>query len=313
MSYHSISKRVPLLAQLSRMWAMSLKVFLNTRSSLLARQGRSQSYLKSLKRPSMPYRPKFIEPMFSDATSGLKVCTGTRRSVTSMVGAPPVVMLITTSLAALICGRKALNNSGSCEGEPSSGLRACRCPMAAPASAAPMAASAISGPVMGRWGDMDGVWMAPVTAQVMMTLLDLRTGCSGWKGWMDGSIGVACLGALMRDQGHEAVVAPAYTRGQFGGRQGFPAFRIDARHQRVVPVVELLAARHVAGGRAGASGVGEPGGRGVAGAGGVVGVGGGGGVGGEGGDCFARRQGRRPGLGVRGGGALRGGIGRPRR
>ena len=42
--------------------------------------------------------------------------------------------------------------------------------MAAPASAAPMAASAISSAVIGRCGDIDGVWIEPVTAQVMMTL-----------------------------------------------------------------------------------------------------------------------------------------------
>src|SRR3954451_510860 len=41
--------------------------------------------------------------------------------------------------------------------------------MAAPASAAPIAASGISSGVTGRCGDIDGVWIAPVTAQVMMT------------------------------------------------------------------------------------------------------------------------------------------------
>ena len=40
----------------------------------------------------------------------------------------------------------------------------------APASAAPTAASAISRGVIGRCGDIDGVWIEPVTAQVMMTL-----------------------------------------------------------------------------------------------------------------------------------------------
>lgn len=40
---------------------------------------------------------------------------------------------------------------------------------AAPASAAPIAASAISFDVTGRWGDIDGVWISPVTAQVMIT------------------------------------------------------------------------------------------------------------------------------------------------
>ena len=33
-----------------------------------------------------------------------------------------------------------------------------------------MAASAISLAVIGRCGDIDGVWIEPVTAQVMMTL-----------------------------------------------------------------------------------------------------------------------------------------------
>ena len=39
-----------------------------------------------------------------------------------------------------------------------------------PASAAPRALSAISSAVTGRWGDIDGVWIEPVTAQLMMTL-----------------------------------------------------------------------------------------------------------------------------------------------
>src|SRR5436190_1241386 len=43
--------------------------------------------------------------------------------------------------------------------------------MAAPACAAPTAASAISCGVIGRYGDIVGVWIEPVTAQVMMTFL----------------------------------------------------------------------------------------------------------------------------------------------
>jgi hypothetical protein len=43
--------------------------------------------------------------------------------------------------------------------------------MDAPASAAAIAPSAISLGVMGRYSDMDGVWIDPVTAQVMITLL----------------------------------------------------------------------------------------------------------------------------------------------
>ena len=42
--------------------------------------------------------------------------------------------------------------------------------MAAPACAAPTAASAISLAVTGRLGDIDGVWIEPVTAHVMMIL-----------------------------------------------------------------------------------------------------------------------------------------------
>jgi hypothetical protein len=42
--------------------------------------------------------------------------------------------------------------------------------MVAPASAAAIAASAISSGLTGRCGDIDGVWIEPVTAQVMITL-----------------------------------------------------------------------------------------------------------------------------------------------
>jgi hypothetical protein len=44
--------------------------------------------------------------------------------------------------------------------------------MAAPASAAPIAPSAISSGVTGRCGLMDGVWIDPVIAQLMMMLSD---------------------------------------------------------------------------------------------------------------------------------------------
>ena len=42
--------------------------------------------------------------------------------------------------------------------------------MDAPALAAPTALSAIWSGVTGRWGDILGVWIAPVTAQVIITL-----------------------------------------------------------------------------------------------------------------------------------------------
>src|SRR5213596_2403812 len=108
--------------------------------------------------------------MLSDATSGFRRSAGCSRSSMLMVGAPPVVRLTTTSEAALIFGRNCLNTAGSCVGLPSFGLRACRCTIAAPACAAPIAAAAISSGVTGRYGDMLGVWIEPVTAHVMMTL-----------------------------------------------------------------------------------------------------------------------------------------------
>src|SRR6185312_8251099 len=109
--------------------------------------------------------------MLSDATSGLKVAAGFTRSSADMVGAPPVVMFTTTGERCLMTLRKGANASGDWSGRPSLGLRACRWTTAAPASAAPNAASAISCAVTGRCGDIDGVWIAPVTAQVMITLL----------------------------------------------------------------------------------------------------------------------------------------------
>src|SRR5260370_27323698 len=111
-----------------------------------------------------------MEPMFNEATSGLSCSAGCSRSSMAMVGAPPVVRLITASHAFLICGRKRINIFGSCVGRPSAGSRACRCTIAAPACAAPIAPAAIASGVTGGGGAMLGVWMAPVTAQVMMTL-----------------------------------------------------------------------------------------------------------------------------------------------
>ncbi len=61
--------------------------------------------------------------------------------------------------------------SGLWSGRPSTGLRACRWTIAAPAYAAPSALSAISSAVTGRCGDIEGVWIEPVTAQLMMTFL----------------------------------------------------------------------------------------------------------------------------------------------
>src|SRR3954453_5102069 len=87
-----------------------------------------------------------------------------------MVGAPPVVRLITQFDRCLMIFRKGAKASGLWSGWPVFGLRACRCTIAAPASAASTAASAISCGVTGNAFDIEGVWIAPVTAQVMITL-----------------------------------------------------------------------------------------------------------------------------------------------
>src|SRR5882757_6953050 len=107
--------------------------------------------------------------MLSEATSGLNVAAGRTRSSIAIVGAPPVVMLMTALELCLITLRNGAKASGDWSGRPSFGSRACRCTTAAPASAAPIAASAISLAVIGICGDIDGVWIEPVTAQVMMT------------------------------------------------------------------------------------------------------------------------------------------------
>src|SRR6478735_9470677 len=104
------------------------------------------------------------------ATSGLSARAGPARSATGIVAAPPLVRLITTFDVCLMRGRNFANSSGVWSGAPVFGSRACKCTIAAPASAAPMVASAISSGVTGKCGDIDGVWIEPVMAQVMMTL-----------------------------------------------------------------------------------------------------------------------------------------------
>src|SRR3989338_8683062 len=66
------------------------------------------------------------------------------------VGNPPVVMLMMPSHPALIAGRNPAQCAGSEDGWPVSGWRACRCRIAAPASAAPIALAVICAAVTGR-------------------------------------------------------------------------------------------------------------------------------------------------------------------
>src|SRR6185369_15621046 len=157
--------------------------------------------------------------MLSDATSGLKCAQGFNRSSTIIVGAPPVVMFTTTLHACLMRLRKGSNASGRWSGRPSFGSRACRWTIAAPASHAPSAAAAISSAVIGRCGDIVGVWIAPVTAQVITTLR-LRFGLLAMRVLLVGSIGrCRFLRALARDEGGEALVAPQRLGGDLGGRE----------------------------------------------------------------------------------------------
>src|SRR3954462_5795733 len=87
-----------------------------------------------------------------------------------MVGAAPVVRLITQFERCLMIFRNGANASGLWSGWPVLGLRACRCTIAAPASAASTAAAAICCGVTGNAFDIEGGWIEPVSAQVMMKL-----------------------------------------------------------------------------------------------------------------------------------------------
>src|SRR5450432_2326284 len=125
--------------------------------------------------------------MLSEHISGENAVAAAIRSSTVMVTLPPVVMLITPSQACLMRGRNCRNTSGSGEGRPSVGLRACRCRTAAPALAASIACVAISSGVIGKASDMVGVWIEPVIAQVMITLLDF---CAMGSGFLRGLVAI---------------------------------------------------------------------------------------------------------------------------
>src|SRR3984893_2330702 len=136
-----------------------------------------------------------------------------------MVGAPPVVRLITQFERCLMILRNGAKASGLWSGWPVFGLRACRCTIAAPASAASTAASAISCGVTGNAFDIEGVWIAPVTAQVMMTLRLMLCSLSSRSMGSKFAVGFVVLLKLVRGQRRKAVVAPLRQRGDaFGGR-----------------------------------------------------------------------------------------------
>src|SRR5215813_24529 len=158
--------------------------------------------------------------MLSDATSGLKTAAGLTRSWIVIVAAPPVVMFTTQALRCLMILRNGSKAAGVWSGRPSRGSRACRCTMAAPASAAPMAASAISCGVIGMCGDIDGVWIDPVTAQVMMTLRLAAMTLSSL--FSDIAVGPP----FVRGERHEAAVAPDLALLQPVGAEPRPALSL---------------------------------------------------------------------------------------
>ncbi len=87
---------------------------------------------------------------------------------------PPVEILITASVACLICGRNAKKSFANGLGRRRAGYAREDAGSRHRARAASIADWAMASAVTGRWGDIDGVWIEPVGAQVMMTLGDLR-------------------------------------------------------------------------------------------------------------------------------------------
>src|SRR3954447_7097821 len=130
-----------------------------------------------------------------------------------MVGAPPVVRLITQLERCFMTFRNGAKASGLWSGWPVLGLRACRCTIAAPASAASTAASAICCGVTGNAFDIEGVWIAPVTAQGMMTLrlMSLLSFLSIDLAGFSASR-IVSLRRLVRRQRREPLVAPLRQR-----------------------------------------------------------------------------------------------------
>src|SRR5579883_498721 len=145
-------------------------------------------------------------------------------------------MLITALVLCLMRGRKGAKAPGVWSGWPVCGLRAWRWRMEAPASAAATASRAISSGVIGRCGDMVGVWIAPVTAQVMMTfrfaamplppaeilatlVSDLRLGR-----------------ALVGGQRHQAPVAPGGSLAELARLEPRTALRLDGLEHRPAPL-----------------------------------------------------------------------------
>ncbi len=111
--------------------------------------------------------PKFIEPDSTPEMSGF-ACSPVVRSSIVMSLEPPVETIVRMSQPARIRSITSTNSSGRPLGVPSSS-RTWRWAMVAPASAAPIAESAISAVVYGMFGLFSRNTSAPVIAQVTTT------------------------------------------------------------------------------------------------------------------------------------------------
>src|SRR5277367_2070028 len=108
--------------------------------------------------------------------------------------------------------------------------------MAAPASAAPSALSAISSGVTGRCGDIDGVWIAPVTAQVMMTFAFAAMCRTRFPLQIRSAPDFSVRAPLMRRERHQAAIAPGLPLDEAIGRQSGAAISLDRIENRAAPI-----------------------------------------------------------------------------
>ena len=105
---------------------MLLKVFGKMKSRVISKKAGSQSCFQVSYFSSRGKMAKFMEPMLSDAISGLARLAAARRSSRLMPSPPPVEMFTTASQLCLMVGRNCMKTSGSGVGRPVSGSRAWR-------------------------------------------------------------------------------------------------------------------------------------------------------------------------------------------